>query len=49
MLDHVLVLRANGVWATEKPRVAVTRKELAPHAKRSRWYHAWQTHAASSK
>ena len=41
ILDHVLVLRANGVWATEKSRVAVTRKELAPHAKRSRWYHAW--------
>jgi hypothetical protein len=42
MLDHVLVLRANGVWATEKPHVAVTRKELAPHARRSRWYRAWK-------
>ena len=40
-LDHVVSLRANGVWRTEKPRVAVTRKDLPPRAKRSRWYHAW--------
>lgn len=41
VLDHVLVLRANGIWATEKPTVAVTRQELAPHALNSKWYHAW--------
>jgi len=40
-LDHVLSLRANGVWRTEKPRVAVTRKDLPPRARHSRWYHAW--------
>jgi len=40
-LDHVLSLRANGVWKTEKPRVAVTRKDLPPRAQHSRWYHAW--------
>lgn len=46
-LDRVMVLR-NAGWETELPRVAVTRKELAPHAKRSRWYHAWKTQAAST-
>jgi hypothetical protein len=39
-LERVMILR-NDVWETEMPEVAVTRKELAPHAKRSRWYHAW--------
>lgn len=41
VLDHVLVLRANGTWETDKPTVAVTRQELAPHALNSKWYHAW--------
>jgi len=40
-LDRVMVLR-NNVWETKRPRVAVTRKDLAPHAKRSRWYRAWK-------
>jgi len=40
-LDRVMILQ-NGVWETERPEVAVTRKDLAPHAKRSRWYHAWK-------
>jgi hypothetical protein len=41
VLDHVLVLRANGTWETEKPTVVVTRQELAPHALNSKWYHDW--------
>ncbi len=40
-LDRVMILR-NDVWETERPEVAVMRKDLAPHAKRSRWYHAWK-------
>jgi hypothetical protein len=41
VLDRILVLRANGEWVTEKPRVPVTRKTLTPYVKRSRWYRAW--------
>lgn len=41
VLDRILVLRANGVWATEKPRVSITRKSLAPYVKHSRWYRTW--------
>jgi hypothetical protein len=40
-LDHILVLRTNGAWVTEKPRVSVTRKSLTPRVTRSRWYRAW--------
>jgi hypothetical protein len=47
-LERVMVLR-NDVWETEIPEVAVTRKELAPHAKRSRWYHAWKNRAIVGK
>jgi hypothetical protein len=47
-LDRVMVLQ-NNVWETEMPQVAVTRKDLAPHAKRSRWYHAWKTQKVSKK
>lgn len=41
ILDHILSLRGNGEWRTEKPRVPVTRKTLSPRVIRSRWYHEW--------
>ncbi len=41
VLDHILSLRGNGEWRTEKPRVPVTRKTLSPRVMRSRWYHEW--------
>lgn len=40
-LDHILTLRGNAGWATEKPRVPITRKTLSPHVMRSRWYRLW--------
>ena len=44
VLDHILSLRGDGAWRTEKPRVPVTRKSLSPRVMRSRWYHEWVTH-----
>ena len=41
VLDHILSLRGNGEWRTEKPRVPVTRKMLSPRVMRSRWYREW--------
>ncbi len=40
-LDRILVWQPNGEWLTEKPRVSITRKELTPSVRRSRWYRAW--------
>jgi len=48
VLDHILSLRGNGEWRTEKPRVPVTRKTLSPRVMRSRWYHEWVTHQDNS-
>ncbi|MBI5033674.1 MAG: hypothetical protein HZB51_24410 [Chloroflexi bacterium] len=48
VLDHILSLRGNGEWRTEKPRVPVTRKTLSPRVMRSRWYHEWVAQQASS-
>ena len=47
-LDHILSLRGNGEWRTEKPRVPVTRKTLSPHVMRSRCYHEWVAHQDNS-
>ncbi len=41
MLDRIIVLRANGEWITQKPRMAITRRTLSPYVKRSRWYRTW--------
>jgi len=48
VLDHILSLRGNGEWRTEKPRVPITRKTLSPRVMRSRWYHEWVTHQDNS-
>lgn len=48
VLDHILSLRGNGEWRTEKPRVPVTRKTLSPRVMRSRWYHEWGAHQDNS-
>lgn len=40
-LDRVMTLGANGMWQTKQPRIIITRQDLLPRAKRSRWYHAW--------
>ena len=40
MLDHVLVLRGNAEWVTEKPSNPVTSKELPPRVRHSRWFRA---------
>ena len=39
-LDHVLVLRGNAEWVTEKPSNSVTSKELPPRVRHSRWFRA---------
>ena len=40
-LDRILLWQPNGEWLTEKPHVSITRKELTPSVKRSRWYRTW--------
>jgi hypothetical protein len=39
-LDHLLILRAEEGWRTETPRNPITRKELPPRVRHSRWYHS---------
>jgi hypothetical protein len=37
-LDHLLILRGKEGWRTETPRNPITRKELPPRVRHSRWY-----------
>ena len=39
-LDHVLVLRGNAGWVTEKPSNPVTSRDLPPRVRHSRWFRA---------
>lgn len=38
-LERVMMLREN-IWKSETPRVPITRKELPPRVRHSRWYRA---------
>ncbi len=45
-LDHLLILRGKEGWRTETPRNPITRKELPPRVRHSRWYRSVGEHAS---
>lgn len=48
-LDHILMLRGDKGWITERPRVPVTCKELPLRVRNSRWFRAALGNPANSQ
>ncbi len=46
-LDHLLVLRKERGWITERPAIPVTSKEMPPRVRHSRWFLPANTNAGS--
>ncbi len=46
-LDHLLVLKKERGWVTERPTIPVTSKELPPRVRHSRWFRSVNSDAAS--
>ncbi len=45
-LDHLLVLKKERGWVTERPTIPVTSKELPPRVRHSRWFRSVNANAA---